>query len=132
MELKKTYYKVNMNQMSTATHAFTLLEMMIAVFVISIMIAIVTPQLMSAGQRAQVVACEQNQRMIRGSLDEYYLLNHTYPAGDTNQQLQALVSSQLLSAVPIDPDGGNFIINDTDPNNVVVSSSVDGELGNGT
>jgi prepilin-type N-terminal cleavage/methylation domain-containing protein len=113
-----------------STRGFTLMEMVVAVLIVSIMLAAIMPHLLGAGQRTEAAACEQNQRTIRAALTEYYMVNHSYPAGNTTQQLQLLKSSQILQSVPTEPSGGNYIINDTDVNNVVVSCSEHGELGN--
>jgi prepilin-type N-terminal cleavage/methylation domain-containing protein len=109
---------------------FTLMELVVAVFVISVLIAVTMPHLLGASQRAETTACEENQRTIRAALTEYYLLYHTYPSGNSMQQLQTLVSQQLLESIPKDPGGGNYVISDADANNVVVSCDVHGILGN--
>ncbi len=117
-------YKVREN------HGFTLLEMVISVFIMSVMMAVVMPHLLSAGQQAQKSACEQNQRTIREALIEYKLVYHSYPAGDTVHQLQELKDKMLLSSLPVDPDGGQYQIDTTThPNEVVVTCTVHGELG---
>lgn len=112
-----------------AEYGFTLMEMVVAVFVISVMMAVLMPHLLGASTRAQTTACELDQRTIRAALSEYYMIHHAYPTGDTATQLAQLQSNQLIDAVPKEPAGGNFIVDDTDPNNVVVSCSVHGTLG---
>jgi type II secretion system protein G len=108
---------------------FTLMEMVVAVLIVSIMITVVAPHLMNAGKRAESTACEQNQRTIRAALSEYDLLYHTYPSGNTAQRLDALVQANILASQPKEPSGGNYVINDTDGNNVAVSCEVHGQLG---
>lgn len=110
-------------------NGFTLLELVIAVFIIAVMIAVVMPHLLGAGKRAQAVACEQNQRIIRAALTEYDLLHHTYPVGTTAEQLQTLLDAQILQSIPSEPDGGHYIIQDSDENQVGVSCDVHGTLG---
>lgn len=117
-------------QASCRESGFTLLEMVVALFIISIMIAVVTPHLLGAGKNAQLVACEQNQRMIRAALTEYELLYHAYPTGSASEQLQTLKQAQLLQSIPVEPDGGHYVITDSDSNNVEVSCDVHGTLGN--
>lgn len=113
-----------------ASAGFTLLELTVAVFVISVMVAVTVPHLLGASQRAQTTACGENQRTIRAALTQYYLLYHAYPSGNTTQQLQILKSQQLLQSIPKEPAGGNYVIQDSDPNNVTVSCDVHGTLGN--
>lgn len=106
------------------------MEMAIAVFIVSVMMAVVMPHLLGAAKRAQATACEQNQRTLRAALTEYYMLYHAYPQGDALAQEQILESAQLLQSIPKEPSGGNYLIQDSDPNAVVVSCDVHGELGN--
>ncbi|MCL6516170.1 competence type IV pilus major pilin ComGC [Alicyclobacillus sp.] len=108
---------------------FTLLEMVVAVFVLAIMMSVVAPHVMGVGKRAEAVACEQNQRDIRAALDEYNLLYHRYPTGNTEEQLQALVDAQLLDSIPREPAGGHYQL-DTTGNAAVVNCDVHGVLGN--
>jgi len=109
---------------------FTLMEMVVAVLVVAIMTAIVMPHLLGAGKRAQAEACGQNQREIRAALIEYDLEHGNYPVGSSIEQLQSLVSDQVLDSIPIEPDGGNYIITDTNTSNVIVSCSIHGTIGN--
>ncbi|QQE76994.1 competence type IV pilus major pilin ComGC [Alicyclobacillus sp. SO9] len=112
-----------------AEEGFTLLEMVVAVLIVSVMTAVIVPHLTGIGDRADKAACAQNQKAIRGALTEYYLIYHQYPAGDTSEQLQTLVEDKLLESVPKEPSGGSYEIDDTDPTQVVVMCSVHGALG---
>lgn len=118
------------NRQTQTEHGFTLMEMVVAVFVVSVMMAVLMPHLLGAGTRAQAAACEMNERTLRAALTEYYMIYHVYPTGDTQAQLQTLKTSQLIESVPKEPSGGNYTISDTDPNNVTVECSVHGILGN--
>lgn len=108
---------------------FTLMEMVVSVLIVSVMIAVVTPHLVGAGKRAEQTACEQNQRTIRAGLAEYELIHGAYPTGNTVEQLDALVAENILASVPKDPAGGNYVVADVDPSNVVVECDVHGQLG---
>ena len=114
---------------SRAEQGFTLMEMVVAVFVMSVMMAVLMPHLLGAGTRAQATACEMDQRTIRAALSEYYMIHHTYPAGDTEAQLQTLLDNQLIDSIPKEPAGGAFSINDIDVNNVMVTCSIHDALG---
>ncbi len=102
---------------------FTLMEMVVAVFVVSVMTAVLTPHLLGASERAQAAACEQNQRTIRAALTEYYMLHNAYPQGDTQTQLETLKDDKLIESIPSDPGGGTYQIEDADPTHVQVSCS---------
>lgn len=113
-----------------AEKGFTLMELVVCVLIISIMTAVLLPHLLGAGKRTEVTACEENQRLIRGALTEYYMVNHSYPNGNSLAQLTTLRDSEILQSIPKDPSGGNYVINDVDMNNVTVSCDVHGMLGN--
>lgn len=113
-------------------HGFSLVEMVVAISVFAVMMAVVIPHLLGIGVKAQAIACEQNQRMIRAALSEYFLEHHSYPTGDSDTQLQALVTDGLLDSMPKDPSGGTYEITDTDPSAVSVSCSIHGSLGDDT
>ncbi|UOF90141.1 prepilin-type N-terminal cleavage/methylation domain-containing protein [Fodinisporobacter ferrooxydans] len=107
---------------------FTLLELMVSVFIISVLMAIAIPNLRGSGEKAQKAACESDQRLIRTALDSYWVENHSYPTGTTDEIVNTLVSDKYLQAKPKEPSGGQFsviISNDT----AQVSCSVHGELG---
>jgi prepilin-type N-terminal cleavage/methylation domain-containing protein len=107
---------------------FTLMELVVAIFIVAVMAAVVTPHLLGIGQRAQSNACEQNQRMIRAALAEYYLIYHNYPQGSADEQLQTLKEAKLLQSIPEEPSGGHYTITETG-DDVEVSCDVHGELG---
>ncbi len=105
----------------SANHGFTLIEMMVAVFVVSIMVSVIAPHLLGAGKNAEQTANDQNERTIRSALQEYYLIHNEMPLGNTSDQLNTLVTDELLDSVPKSPTGGDYIINDTDANSVTVT-----------
>ncbi len=102
---------------------FTLLEMVIAVLIVSIMVAVATPQLTGISKRAEQTACAENQDTIRAALAEYHLIHHAYPTGDSAAQLQTLVDDGELQSVPKEPAGGTYVITETN-DTVTVSCSV--------
>jgi prepilin-type N-terminal cleavage/methylation domain-containing protein len=108
--------------------AFTLLEMVIAVLIVSIMVAVVAPRLTGISQQAEETACAENQQTIRAALAEYHLQHHQYPAGNSAEQLQALVDDGLLQSVPKEPSGGTYNIQTTASGDEVVTCSVHGTL----
>ncbi len=90
---------------------FTLVEMVVALFVVSVVMAITLPNLQVAGVNAAKTGCEGNQRMIRAALTEYYLNNHQFPQETTVQaDLQDLVTAGYLDSIPTCPSGGSYVI----------------------
>ena len=118
-------------QDSGRDHGFTLVEMVVALFIAAVIMAIAIPNLQAAGAKAAVTGCEGNQRMIRAALAEYYMAHHQFPqeatvAGD----LADLKAAGLLQSTPVCPSGGQYIITvSPDGLTATVSCTVHGELG---
>lgn len=109
------------------TYGFSLLEMTIVLFVISLVVTITMPHLRGIGDRAQQTACEANQQLIRAAVDDYYLLQHQYPNSST--ALQDLVNAKLLQSIPKCPQGGTYSIGTSaDGSSTTVMCSVHGSL----
>ena len=118
---------------------FTLVEMVVVLFVISVVLMIALPDLRQTGVKAQSTTCEANQRLIRTQLENYYLDHqYRYPLQEQSspasaQILQQLHTERYLETVPVCPTGGDYVI--TYSKNADVSSSkkvictVHGELG---
>ncbi len=110
---------------------FTLVEMVVALFVVSVVMAITLPNLQVAGVNAAKIGCEGNQRMIRAALTEYYLNEHRFPQEATVQgDLQDLVAAGYLDSIPICPSGGSYVITiSPDGTTATVSCTDHGSLG---
>jgi prepilin-type N-terminal cleavage/methylation domain-containing protein len=110
---------------------FTLIELAVAVFVISVLIAIALPNLRGAGVKAQKVSCEGNQRLLRAQLENYYLTEKGYPTGTTDQdRIKSMVDLGYLQAAPSCPSGGTYSVTvSADKTSVTVSCSMHGVLG---
>ncbi|GAB7386778.1 comG operon protein ComGC [Bacillaceae bacterium] len=88
---------------------FTLVEMIIVVFIIGVILMITLPDLRSAAEGAQEKACEANRRMISTQLDSYFLDHgHQYPAAETF--LDTLVQEGYLQSTPACPAGGTYSV----------------------
>lgn len=103
---------------------FTLMEMVVAVFIVGVMIAVITPHLLGAGRQATTVACQQNVNAIQSALTEYALENQTLPTGDATEQMQVLVDAQMLDAMPTQPTNATYTIVDPDPDHISVTCQV--------
>ncbi|TCP59649.1 competence protein ComGC/general secretion pathway protein G [Tumebacillus sp. BK434] len=110
---------------------FTLIELAVVVFVISILIAIALPNLRGTGEKAQKVTCEGNQRLLRAQLENYYLIENSYPAGATDaERLKQLVDRGYLQSLPTCPGGGTYELTAAaDGKSVAVDCPVHGALG---
>lgn len=110
-------------------HGFTLVELAISLFVISVIIAISMPHLRGIGERAQKTGCAANQQLIRGALDDYYLLQNQYPS--SSQPLQDLVNAKLIQSIPKCPQAGTYVLTTApDGSSITVTCTVHGSLSN--
>ncbi|MGO9486997.1 MAG: type II secretion system protein [Rhodomicrobium sp.] len=81
---------------------FTLMEMVIVLAIIGILAAIVAPSVMSAMIRAREAALQQDLKIMRKLIDDYYGDKNAYPPS-----LKALAEQGYLKAIPGDPVNGN-------------------------
>ena len=110
---------------------FTLIELAIAVFVISVLIAISLPHLRGTGEKAQLTTCEGNQRLLRAQLENFYLSEKGYPTGTTDaERLKQMFDLHYLQTAPSCPSGGTYKITvSADKTSATVECTVHGALG---
>jgi prepilin-type N-terminal cleavage/methylation domain-containing protein len=84
---------------------FTLVELVISLFVISVIIAISIPHLKAVGEKAQATACQGNQKLIRSQMESYYLVEHQWP-----ESIEKMKNKNYLQTVPVCPKGGTYAI----------------------
>lgn len=90
--------------MKTTEKGFTLVEMLVVLFIIGIIIAIALPNFLEASKKANVQADKANRRMISMQVENYYLDHGNYP-----KSIQDLVSRKYLRTVPDCPgDAGKY------------------------
>ena len=70
--------------------AFTLIEVMVVVVILSILAAFVVPKVMDRPDQARIAKAKQDIKAIESALNLYRLDNYRYPS--TDQGLQALVT----------------------------------------
>ena len=83
--------------MKTTSRAFTLIELMIVIAIISILAAILIPNFIHARSESQTSACEMNEKMLATAEEEYSVDN-----GGLYVALSTLTTPYLLS-LPTDP-----------------------------
>ncbi len=110
---------------------FTLMEMVIALFVVSVVMAIALPNLQKAGVNAADTGCEGNQKLIRAALEEYYVANRAYPQDATTALiLNDLKTNGYIESIPTCPSNGDYVIQySPDGTQATVSCTVHGQLG---
>jgi prepilin-type N-terminal cleavage/methylation domain-containing protein len=85
---------------------FTLVEMLVVLFIIGIIIAIALPNFIEASKKANKHADGANRRMITMQIDNFYLDHGTYP-----KNMAELVAGKYLRSVPDCPgDAGKYVL----------------------
>ena len=77
---------------------FTLMELLIVMFLVALLASLVGPAVTSGIQHARESALREDLRVLRKAVDDYYADTGAYPS-----DLQALVSKRYLRNVPVDP-----------------------------
>lgn len=114
---------------------FSLMEVMIAVGIGALMVAVLTVGLSSSGYKAKVARVKADLKAIEGALHQYESDNGSYPVAD--QGLQALVDGSYLERrkLPEDPWKNPYVYVVPGPDNMafdVMSYGADkGEGGEG-
>ncbi len=84
---------------------FTLIELMVVIFIIGLLATLIIPKLSGATDKAKRVKAQADISALKTALDRYYLDNSSYPT--TDQGLAALISAPQNGKVPTDyPEGG--------------------------
>ncbi len=98
-----------------AQKGFTLVEILIVVVILGILAAIVIPQFTDASVDAKTARIRTDLQTMRSQIELYKIKNNdTVPA-----DLAALVTANLMNAVPVEAFGGNWVY---DTNSGAVSS----------
>lgn len=100
--------------MKRLTRAFTLVELMMVVSIISIIFAISAPSLVVAREKARSRACIRNLRTI-DSAKEQYGLDNRLSSGSSLPALSALcgagTTTYIKGGTPRCPSGGGYTLN---------------------
>ncbi|KAA0019909.1 type II secretion system protein GspG [Salinicola corii] len=84
--------------LATGQRGFTLLEIMVVIFIIGLLIAIVAPNVLSNQDDAMQQKARADISTLEQALDMYRLDNYRYPT--TQQSLEALVSQPSQAPQP--------------------------------
>ncbi len=77
---------------------FTLLELLVVLFIVALIAAVAAPNVTTAITRAREAALSENLAVMRRALDDYYSDKSAWP-----DDLQDLVVQGYLRAIPYDP-----------------------------
>jgi general secretion pathway protein G len=121
----------------TAQVGFTLIEIMVVVFILGLLVTLVAPKILGKTDQARVVKARADIKAIEDALHLFKLDNGFYPS--TAQGLEALVSPPpgarnydpdgYLPKVPVDPWGNTYAYFSDGRNIIVKSFGADGQEG---
>lgn len=77
---------------------FTLIEIMVVLFIIGIMAAVVAPQILGNRDVAQIKKAAVDIQQLEGALEMYKLRTNSFPTSE--QGLNALVSAPTIDPIP--------------------------------
>lgn len=104
---------------------FTLLELLIVIFVITILVSVIVPRFKGIQEEGDIVAAKGDLNTVKTALESYYLHNREYPDALT-KLLEA--SPRIINTVPEDrfnsgnyynydlPEDGYYIVWSNGPN----------------
>ncbi|WAA10431.1 competence type IV pilus major pilin ComGC [Fervidibacillus albus] len=89
---------------------FTLIEMMIVLFVVTILLLITVPNVTKNQQTISEKGCDGMVKMVEAQIQAYYIDHHSLPTS-----ISDLVSNGYLEGTPACPDGSTIEIQDGSP-----------------
>ncbi len=105
---------------SSYQRAFTLIEVMVVVVILSILAAIIVPKIMDRPEQARITKAKSDIRALQAALSIYKLDNFSYPS--TDQGLEALTmkptgrpeaknwkAGGYIDRLPADPWGNDYL-----------------------
>ena len=116
---------------------FTLIEIMVVVFILGLLVTLVAPKIIGRTDEARRTKAAADIKGIEEALNLFKLDNGFYP--NTSEGIQALVQRPgnaknwnpdgYLDHVPVDPWGNNYVYLSDGQNVVVKSYGADGQDG---
>lgn len=88
-------------------NGFTLLEILVVVFILGILASLIVPSIMGRPDQARIIAAKNDVRTIVSALKLYRLDTGSYP--ETGQGLQALVTKPEAGRIPRNWKSGGYI-----------------------
>jgi len=81
---------------------FTLLELLVVLFIVALLASLVAPAVTSGVQKSKEAALREDLRVMRKSIDDFYSDTGAWP-----QTIEVLVEKHYLRAIPPDPISGS-------------------------
>jgi len=105
-------------QLDTTTHyvhrlGFTLVEIMVVLFIMSMIVAIAAPAWLRARSQSRMKTCQENLSKIDGAKEQWALehkkLSGTFLAA--SDLVEGPITSGYIKFFPLEPSGGSYTIN---------------------
>ena len=125
---------------SSSSSGFTLIEIMVVVFILGLLVTLVAPKIIGRSDEARRTKAAADLKAIEQALHLYKLDNGSYPT--TDQGIQALVTKPesgvipvrwnpegYLEKVPLDPWGHTYVYISNGEKYTLKSLGADGEEG---
>jgi len=88
---------------------FTLVEILIAVAIIGIIIAIVIPNLRGSSEKSRKIICIANLKQIDTAIDQWVLAENISPGvGITESDVETMCENNIKGGLPQCPNGGTY------------------------
>ncbi len=110
-----------------SARGMTLIEIIVVITILALLMAAVAVGVIPALDSAKVDIARQDIANIMTTLKVYYAKKGTYP--DTGGGLKAVVDTQLLEHMPVDPWGHEYIYLNEGGKPVIMSYGKDGAPG---
>lgn len=116
---------------------FTLIEIMVVVFILGLLVTLVAPRIIGRTDEARVTKAKADIKAIEDAMNMFKLDNGFYPS--SAEGIAALVQPPprakrfnpdgYLSKVPVDPWGNEYVYGSDGRNLIIVSLGADGVEG---
>lgn len=116
---------------------FTLIEIMVVVFILGLLVTLVAPRIIGRTDEARVTKAKADIKAIEEAMNMFKLDNGFYPSA--GEGIAALVQAPprarrfnpdgYLSKIPVDPWGNEYLYSTDGRNIVVISLGADGVEG---
>ncbi len=106
-KFKMSYPGMRLPEKAVARPGFTLLEIIVVVFILSLLAAIVAPKIIGRTDDARIAEAKVQIRHFETALKLYKLDNGFFP--DTQQGLQALVEKPTSGRIPLNYKEGGYL-----------------------
>ena len=100
-------------KIKNSRQGFSLIELLVVIFIIGVLAGVVFPNFMGARERARDARRKQDLESVRNALRIYYNDNQAYPTPGVGGALN--LSTSYIGQMPSDPLGTSYAYSSTSP-----------------